>query len=138
MLRRGHQCQALGVQAQEFVVVRVLAAAGSGDGQVQAAFVEQLQQARADVLDDLHGNVRLHLPQAGECAQHQRHRAGDGADRQVAAMALQDALHFLMQVRQIRVDEPRITDHAAAQIIGLQALRRTGEQRRTEGRLDFV
>ena len=43
-----------------------------------------------------------------------------------------------MQVGQVRVDEPRIADYAAAQVIGLQALCRTGEQRRTEGRLDFV
>ena len=53
-------------------------------------------------------------------------------------MPLKDADHFFAQVRQVALDQPRITNDATPQIVGLQSLTAAGEQLGGEGRFDFM
>jgi hypothetical protein len=54
------------------------------------------------------------------------------------ALATQDSDDLVAQVRDIRLDQARIADHAMSDVIRLQAPVGANEQRRAEGRLDLL
>ena len=53
-------------------------------------------------------------------------------------MTLHDAYHFLAQMRQIGVDQPRIPDHAMTEVGWFQAAIGAHEQLRSQGQFDFL
>ncbi|MCY1430710.1 hypothetical protein D9M71_466630 [compost metagenome] len=138
MGRIGDHPQLLLVELQAVVGIRALADAGAADGEIQAALVDQPEQAGAGVFHHLHRQLRLGGAQAFQAAHQQRYRAHDRADRQAPALALEDADHLFPQMRQVGMDQARVTNGATPEVVGFQALAGALEQAGAEGCLDFV
>ena len=128
MTGAGDYHQRLLITQAAVIGCRVPADAGSTQSKVQPPFVEQCQQAGAGVFDDFYRQLRLPGPQARQGFHQHRHRAHDHPHRQATAVALHDAEHFFTQMGHVSVNQPRITNHAAPQVVGGQAFGRALEQ----------
>ncbi|MNE30182.1 hypothetical protein D3C80_1236840 [compost metagenome] len=53
-------------------------------------------------------------------------------------MSLENAQHLFTQVRKVIANQPRITHHAAAQVIGFEPFAGPLEQYCAKGRLNFI
>ena len=130
--------QPLFAHFQTIIGIRPAADAAAADGQFDATGVEQVEQAHAGVLDDLDPQLGLRRTQARHRGDQPGHGAHDHPHRQATAFALENAEHFFAQMGKVALDQPRIADHAAAQVIGLQALVGAQEEGGAQGALDLV